>query len=125
MKKPIVIILITAILILSSSGAFALSAVGCWAHCNLTTSGYPSMTMLYLAEDYSCYYLIQSFNKEEAGLGRTFVGTWEYLDDLTVLAKTGNNVSTKLYFDPTFTIAMGNGPLDIFINLNLIYEFME
>lgn len=120
MKKLITIILILALLL--PAAALAAGPAGCWAEYEQLTTGAPSMIMLFLAEDGSCYYIIQAFDKDKPGLGRQFVGTWETLPDGTVEAKTGNNTSTKLRFDDNYTVGMNMSTGDIFINLSYIYS---
>ena len=121
MKKLFALILALALLL--SSAALADGVVGCWAHYELLTTGCPSMEMIYLAEDHTCYFIIQSFDHDSAGLGRTFVGTWEMQADGTVLAKTGNNTSTVLYFSPEYQVAMNTKTFGIFINLSVFDSF--
>ena len=121
MKKLFALILALALLL--SSAALADGVVGCWAHYELLTTGCPSMEMIYLAEDHTCYFIIQSFDHDAAGLGRTFVGTWEMQADGTVLAKTGNNASTVLYFSPEYQVAMNTKTFGIFINLSTFDSF--
>lgn len=118
MKKLLAIILIVALLLPVAALADDSDVVGCWAHYELLTTGCPSMEMIYLAEDHTCYFLIQSFDHDEAGLGRTYVGTWEIQSDGTVLAKTGNNSSTVLYFSPGYQVALNTKTLAFFINLS-------
>ena len=120
MKRLITIILILALLL--PALAMADGPVGCWAEYELLTTGAPSMTMLYLAEDGNCDYIIQAFDKDAPGLGRQFVGTWGQLDDGTVEAKTGNNNRTNLRFDDNYTVAMNMKTGDIFVNLSYFYS---
>lgn len=118
MKKLLAIILIVALLLPFSAFADDSDVVGCWAHYELLTTGCPYMQMIYLAPDHTCYALLQSFDHDEAGLGRTYVGTWEMQSDGTVLAKTGNNSSTVLYFSPEYQAAVNTKTLAVFINLS-------
>ena len=115
--------LLLALALFLSASALADGVVGCWAHYELLTTGCPSMTMLYLAEDHTCYYLIQSYDHDEPGIGRTFVGTWEMQADGTVLAKTGNNSDTVLYFSPEYQVAMNTKTFGLFINLSVFDSF--
>lgn len=119
MKKLLAIILIVALLLPVAALADDSDVVGCWAHYELLTTGCPSMEMIYLAEDHTCYFIIQSFRHDEAGLGRTYVGTWEMQSDGTVLAKTGDNSSIVLYFSPEYQVAMNTKTLSVFINLSV------
>ena len=118
MKKLLAVVLILALLLPVAALADDSDVVGCWAHYELLTTGCPAMEMIYLAEDHTCYFLIQSFDHDAAGLGRTHVGTWEMQSDGTVLAKTGNNSSTVLYFSPGYQVAMNTKTLGVFINLS-------
>lgn len=118
MKKLLAIILIVALLLPFSAFADDSDVVGCWAHYELLTTGCPSMEMLYLASDHTCYFLIQAFDHDLPALGRTHVGTWEMQADGTVLAKTGNNSSTVLYFSPEYQAAVNTKTLAVFINLS-------
>ena len=88
---------------------------GCWVHTETLTSGCPSLTFICLREDHTCFFLIQAFRDDEAGLGRTFVGTWA-IEDGTVLAKTGNNTTTPLLFDDNFAVAYNPNTLDLYIH---------
>ena len=121
MKRFFALLLVLVLLL--SASALADGVVGCWAHYELLTTGCPSMTMLYLAEDHTCYYLIQSYDHDEPGIGRTFVGTWEMQADGTVLAKTGNNSDTVLYFSPEYQVAMNTKTFGLFINLSVFDSF--
>ena len=123
MKKLLAIILIVALLLPFSAFADDSDVVGCWAHYELLTTGCPAMEMIYLAEDHTCYFLIQSFDHDAAGLGRTFVGTWEMQADGTVLAKTGNNSDTVLYFSPEYQVAINTKTFGLFINLSVFDSF--
>ena len=117
MKRFFVVLLVLALLIPFT--AFALTesdVVGCWAHYLTAADGSPTMAMLYLAEDHTCYYVIQSFRHDEAGLGRTHVGTWNLQSDGTVYAQTGNNSSTELTFYSQ-SIAYTKKTMDIYINI--------
>ena len=123
MKKLITVILILALILPAAALASGMnSPVGCWAQYELLTTGAPSMCMLYLAENHTCYYVIQSFHEDEPGLGRQFVGTWEQQADGTVLAKTGNNTSTTLRFSDDYTVAMNMETGAILVNLSYFYS---
>lgn len=117
MKKLIAITLILALLLPVSALADDSDYVGCWAHYEIQTTGTPAMTMLYLDENHVCYFLIQAFKADEAGLGRTFVGTWQVNANGTVTAKTGNNTEVTLYFSPEYSAAMDVRTSDLYINL--------
>ena len=119
MKKLLAVVLILALLLPVAAFADDSDVVGCWAHYELLTTGCPNMEMIYLAPDHTCYFLIQSFKSDDAGLGRTFVGTWEMQSDGTVLAKTGNNTSTVLSFSPNYQAAVNTITLGVYINLSV------
>ena len=125
MKKLLSIILVLALLIPVASLAAGLDVGGCWATYDMQTTGAPQFVVIYLAEDYTCYYLAQSFKKDDVGLGRAYVGTWELQDDGTVLAKTGENTETILTFDATYVIAMNMKTGKLFINLSMLYADWE
>ncbi len=120
MKKLIAIVLILALLLPAAAMADEKDVVGCWAHYELQRSGTPSMIMLYLNEYHICYFMIQSFDAYEAGIGRTFVGTWQLNDNGTVTAKTGNNTETTLYIHDTYSVAMDVRTADMYVNLTKI-----
>ena len=118
MKKLITVILILVVLV--PACAFAVDesdVVGCWAHYDVQNNGAPSMSMLYLSEDHSCYFIIQSFKPDEAWIGRTYVGTWKLLDDGSVYAKTGNNTDTKLTLYGSGGLAVNKETFDVFVNI--------
>ena len=117
MKKLAIIVLILVLLLPAIAAADG-SVVGCWAHYELQTTGCPYMVMLYLAEDHTCYYMIHAFRYDEEGIGRTYVGTWSMQSDGTVLAKTGDNTKTILYFSPSYQVAMDTKTFGMYINLS-------
>ena len=119
MKKLLTIILILALLLPGIALAADSDAVGCWVHYEKLTTGTPSCTMLYLAENHVCYFLIQAFHEDEPGLGRAFVGTWDWDSDGIVIAKTGNNTTTTLAFYPTYQVAIDKETGSIFVNLSV------
>ena len=99
--------------------AFAVSdsdVVGCWAHYSVGTDGSPSMAMLYLAEDHVCYFIIQSFRHDEAGIGRTYVGNWKIQDNGSIYAKTGNNTDTELILYNE-SLALTRDTRDVYVNI--------
>ena len=116
MKKLITIILILALILPAAALADDSAVVGCWAHYELQTDGTPVMSMLYLAEDHTCYFVIQAFHHDEPGIGRTHIGTWEYRSDGTVYAKTGNSTSTELSFYSE-SLAINKKTLDVYVNI--------
>ena len=122
MKKTFAFILILALLLPLSAFADESDVVGCWTSYSVQTTGAPSMEMLYLAEDHTCYFVIQSFRPDEPGLGRSFVGTWELLDNNTVYAKTGNNsdITLSLY---SSNLAIDKSTLAVFVNITAFNLF--
>ena len=97
MKKLVAIILLLALIAPAASLALSEADVpGCYVYYDLLKSGAPQMTMFYLAPNYSCYYLIQSYHEDEPGIGRSYVGYWEVQGDWTIYAKTGNNTDMVL-----------------------------
>lgn len=91
--------------------------VGCWASYDHLTTGAPAMSMLYLAEDHTCYFVIQSFHIDEPGLGRAYVGTWEVLSDGSIRAKTGDNTDTELRFYDSDSYAVEPLTFRVFVNI--------
>lgn len=67
-----------------------------FAHIETLKSGAPSMSVIYLSEDHTCYFLTQMFSPDEPRLGRAYVGTWETLDDGKIFAKIGDNATLTL-----------------------------
>ena len=120
MKKLIAIILIIALAVPALAMAESpLSIIGCWAHYELQTSGAPQMTMLYLAEDHTCYYMIRSFQPGEEGNGRVYAGTWEMDENCTVTAKTGENSTTVLRFSDGYFVAQNQKNGAYLLNLDI------
>lgn len=122
MKKLITVILVLALLLPVAVIADESGVVGCWATYELLTTGTPSITVICLTEDHSCYYLAQMFHADEPGLGRAYVGTWEMLSDGSVFAKIGENTSKTLIFDDTYVIAIDTGTNKMYMNLSLLYK---
>ena len=120
MKKLLAMILILALLVPALALADESDVIGCWVHYELLTTGAPSVTFLYLAEGGVCYYLIQTYKPDDVGMGRTFVGTWEFDKEDTVTAKTGNNAKTTLYFSPDGSVAMDTRTMQIYVNLSVL-----
>lgn len=96
MKKLITAILILAMLLSTAALAEQPNVTGVWISTELLKDGAPSMAYVYLADDQTSYYVIQAFHKDEPGLGRQYVGTWEWTGEDTIFVKTGNNTSTNL-----------------------------
>ena len=82
----------------------------------MQTTGAPTMTMLYLSADHTCYFVIQSFRTDEPGLGRSYVGTWNIQSDGTVYAKTGNNsdLTLTLYSN---NISVDKSTMEVYVNI--------
>lgn len=118
MKKLMVIVLVIIMIIPAVATSGDIDVIGCWAHYELLTTGTPSMSMIYLAADHTCYYVLQSFKSDAPGLGRTYVGTWEMLSDGTVNAKTGNNATVQLYFSDQYAAALDIRTNQIYVNLS-------
>ena len=120
MKKLLALVLIVALATPVIALADDADVVGCWAHYEKLTTGAPSMSMIYLSEDHVCYYLVQMFNKDEAGLGRTYVGTWEMQSDGTVLAKIGNKAKARLKFSNGFNAALDMETGSYYLSLKIL-----
>ena len=117
MKKLISLLLIVALLIPVCALASESDIVGCWACYQVLTDGAPCMSMLVLAENHTCYYLIQSYHTDEPGLGRAYVGTWELKSDGTLYAKTGNNSDVTLKFSDSLSLAVDLDTMDVYVNI--------
>lgn len=96
MKRFICLLLVLLLFPLVSFADDLSAVVGVWLASELLTTGCPSMSYLYLAENHKSYFVIQSFKEDGPGLGRQFVGTWYISDDGTVVVQTGNNTQTIL-----------------------------
>ena len=120
MKRLICVVLILFLLIPAAALADA-DFSGCWVSTETLATGCPSVTFLCLREDHTCFYLIQSFREEEAGPGRTFIGTWDVQDGV-VVAKTGNNTTTSLLFNEEFTVGYDPSTLKFYIHTSLMID---
>ena len=116
MKKIAALILAAALLFSACAFADDEDVVGCWAQYTLLTDGAPNMSMIYLAENHTCYYVVQSFHPDEVGLGRTYIGTWSMLSNGTVNAKVGNVAELDLEFYGDYTFAMDKS-LNVYVNI--------
>ena len=89
MKKILSFILILALVLpaLAFAEEYEIDEFYGYAHMDVSADGSPVMYMIYFAPDHT----VQSFRHEEPGLGRAYVGTWEYMDDRCIFAKTGDN----------------------------------
>ena len=122
MKKLLLFVLIVALL-LSFSAALAEDSYfsGSWVHTEMLETGCPSVTFICLTEDHKCFFLIQSFREDEAGPGRTYVGTWE-VEDGYLVAKTGNNTSTRLQFNEGYTVAFCPDTFSFYIHTSKMID---
>ena len=96
MKRLITVILILCLLLPAAALAELPDVTGVWISSELLKDGAPSMSYIYLADDHTSYFVIQAFHPDSPGLGRQFVGTWEWISTDKVFVKTGNNTSTTL-----------------------------
>lgn len=117
MKKLLALILIAALILPAIALAGENDVIGCWASYTLQKSGTPKMTMLYLAENHVCYFIVQTFAETEASLGRTYVGTWEMNSRGYVVAKIGNNSEMTLAFSESYGAALNVKTNELYINL--------
>lgn len=117
MKKLIAVLLALILLVPVLALADDSDVVGCWASYGVQNNGAPVFNMLYLAENHTCYYIVQSFDVSEAGIGRTYVGTWEIMDDGTLYAKTGNNTDTRLKLNESHQLAVNMKTMDVYVNI--------
>lgn len=90
--------------------------VGCWAHYEMLTDGAPMVSMLYLAEDHTCYFVTQMFHHDEAGFGRKYVGTWNLQSDGSIYAKIGNNSDMELTIYNE-SIVFDRSTMQIYVNI--------
>ena len=91
--------------------------VGCWASYSVLNDGAPSMSMMYLSADHTCYFLVQMFHPEKEGLGRTYIGTWKLNSDGTLFVKSGNNTSMTLRFSDSGNLAVNMETMEVFANI--------
>ena len=117
MKRFLCLLFVLALLFSASAFADDLDVVGCWAQYSVLTTGAPSMSMLYLAEDHTCYYVTQQFRPDEAGFGRTYIGSWEFQIDGTLFVKIGNNAKLNLRFTSSGDIALDTLTMDVYVNI--------
>lgn len=122
MKKLIAVIMILAMILPAVVLADGQPFLGSWIHTETTTSGTPQILAVFLAENGRCYFLAQSFHEDEAGIGRTFVGTWELQTDGSVLAKTGNNTDTLLMFSGDYTVALNLKTYDFYAHVSQLID---
>ena len=115
--KRLVCLLLVLVLFPLVSLADGSEYVGCWASYETLTDGAPVMSMLYLSEDHTCYFVTQMFHPDSPGLGRSYVGTWEILSDGTLRAKTGNNTETKLKFYTSENYALEAETMRVYVNI--------
>ena len=92
MKKLLALFLsLVFVFSFASAESFELDPFYAYAHAEVTNDGAPFMSVIYFAEDGTCYFLAQMFFHDHAGYGRTYVGTWEYTPEGYIHAKTGDN----------------------------------
>ena len=121
MKRLITVILILALLLPAAALADEKDVIGCWGAYEILTTGAPSMIMVYLAEDHTCYYVNQMFRPDEPAFGRQYVGTWEMLSNGFVYIKTGNNANMTLMFSNEYVGALDTGTNQLYVNLSKFY----
>lgn len=100
MRKLIALVLILVLALPAAAFADDVREVDYYygyGHIEIAKDGSPYMSIIYFAQDHTCYYLTQMFWHDEPGLGRSYIGTWEYTDNGEVFAKTGNNTSMTLH----------------------------
>ena len=126
MKKLVAVVLLLALI--TPVAALAMSEAdvpGCYVYYDLLKSGAPQMTMFYLAPNYSCYYLIQSYHEDEPGIGRSYVGYWEVQGDGTIYAKTGNNTDMVLIISEDASVAYDKKLNQYFINISKFDQYVK
>ena len=106
MKRFFILIMILALVVPVASFALEreIDYFGGYAHMDIKKDHAPVMYMIYFSEDYTCYYLVQSFYTDGPGLGRSYVGTWGYTAEGDVHAKVGDNVSITFRISSTGAI---------------------
>lgn len=117
MKKVISVLLVLVLLIPAFAFASESDIVGCWASYTVLNDGAPSMSMLYLSADHTCFYLVQMFHPEREGLGRTYIGTWKLNGDGTLYVKTGNNTDMTLRFSDSGNLAVNMETMEVYANI--------
>ena len=121
MKKLIAVLLILVLFLPSASLADSPFFTGCWVHTTMQTTDCPAVTFLCLREDHKCFFLIQSFREDEAGLGRTHVGTWD-IEDGSVVAQIGGNVTIALRFNDDYSVAWDPYTLKFYIHTSMMID---
>ena len=99
MKKLVAVVLLLAMIAPAAVLAEEISNYYGYAHIGVERSGAPVMYVIYLREDYTCYYLAQVFGEDKPLLGRAYVGTWGYTKEGNIHAVTGEN--TEITFTQT------------------------
>ena len=117
MKKLLALILVLALLLPAATFAAESDIVGCWASYSVLNDGAPSMCMMYLSADHTCYFLVQMFHPDKEGLGRTYIGTWKLNSDGTLFVKSGNNTSMTLRFSDSGNLAVNMETMEVFANI--------
>lgn len=111
MKKLITVFLILALILPAAAIADDSDIIGVWVSTEILEEGSPQMSYLYLAEDHTCYFVIQMFHKNEPGIGRQYVGKWETLSSGDIYAKTGNNTSTTMRVSGNYAMNRETGTI--------------
>lgn len=120
MRKLIAVLLIL-VLFLPSAVLADSPFTGCWVNTSMQTTDCPAVTFLCLREDYKCFFLIQSFREDEAGLGRTHVGTWD-IEDGSVVAQIGGNVTISLRFNDDYSVGWDPYSLKFYIHTSMMID---
>ena len=121
MKKLIAVFLIFALLPIVAVAEDS-DVIGCWSTYLIITTGTPLLTMLYIAEDHTCYFTAQYFYSDSPAIGRAYVGTWEIRDEDYLVAKTGDDTETVLYLSPSRDSAIETSTGRLFVNIS---EFIK
>ena len=97
MKKLLTLLLVLALLLPAAALAIdEADIIGCYAYHGTLDTGAPSMIMICLGPNHTCYCIAQAFGVDDAGIGRAHVGTWEIRPDGTVSADVGNDTNKEL-----------------------------
>ena len=122
MKKLLTVCLILALFLPAASLADEQDVIGCWSSYETLNTGAPYITSVFLSEDHTCYFVSQFFKPDEAGVGRAYVGTWEYNNDGTVYVKTGNNTYITLTFSDSYVGAFDTRNGSFYVNVSKFLE---
>ena len=97
MKKAFLLLLALCLLLPAFSSALEIDPYYAYCHVELTKSGSPYMATLYFTEDQKVFFSCQMFYEDEPGLGRSFIGEWEYTPEGEIFAKIGNTATMTLH----------------------------